>query len=181
MGRFGGLIMGSVSRGVVRRTTFAVLVVRRRQRIRRIVVGLDESRTAQQALASVGRLLPPHGGRVTIMTALQLLPIPSRRMIARGVASEVRRMNTVRSKAAIRKLNRATAVLKRKGWHTRTILTSGEPLRDLLRTVARERADLLVLGARGTTGVRHLLLGSVAESALNRSPVPVVVARGDTA
>jgi nucleotide-binding universal stress UspA family protein len=78
------------------------------------------------------------------------------------------------------KLNRAAAALKRKGWQTRTVLTHGEPLRDLLGTVAKERADLLVVGARGSSGLRHLLLGSVAEGALNRSPIPVVVARGKT-
>ena len=33
-------------------------------------------------------------------------------------------------------LNRAAAELKRRGWHTRTALVHGEPLRDLLRTVA---------------------------------------------
>jgi hypothetical protein len=31
--------------------------------------------------------------------------------------------------------------------------------------------------ARGTSGVRQLLLGSVAEGVLNRSPVPVLLAR----
>jgi nucleotide-binding universal stress UspA family protein len=43
--------------------------------------------------------------------------------------------------------------------------------------VTAARAQLLVVGARGTSGVRHLLLGSVAEGALNRSPVAVLVAR----
>jgi nucleotide-binding universal stress UspA family protein len=43
--------------------------------------------------------------------------------------------------------------------------------------VAATRAQLLVVGARGTSGVRHLLLGSVAEGALNRCPVAVLVAR----
>jgi nucleotide-binding universal stress UspA family protein len=57
------------------------------------------------------------------------------------------------------------------------MITNGEPLRDLLDVVAKEHANLLVVGARSTTGVRHLLLGSVAEGALNRCPVPVVVAR----
>ena len=140
-------------------------------------MGLDESRAADQALAFVGGLLSPRGGRVTLMTAVQLMAIPSRRTMTRGLASEIRRMNTVRGRTAMRKLDRAAARLKRRGWHTRTMITNGEPLRDLLAVVAKERANLLVVGARSTTGVRHLLLGSVAEGALNRCPVPVVVAR----
>jgi nucleotide-binding universal stress UspA family protein len=174
------MLMGSVSRGVVRETTSAALVVRRRQRIRRIVVGLDDSATAPDAVAFVRRLVPPRGGRVTLVTALQLLPVPTRGLAARAVASEARRANTVRINTAMSRLNRAAAGLKRKGWQTRTVLTHGEPLRDLLRTVAKERAELLAVGARGSKGVQHLLLGSVAEGALNYSPVPVVVARRAT-
>jgi nucleotide-binding universal stress UspA family protein len=57
------------------------------------------------------------------------------------------------------------------------MLVRGEPLRDLLGAVATGRAHLLVVGARGTSGVRYSLLGSVAEDALNQSPVSVLVAR----
>ena len=67
--------------------------------------------------------------------------------------------------------------LRHIGWHSRTMLVHGEPLRDLLGAVAATRAQLLVIVARGTSGVRYLLLGSVAEGAVNRSPVPVLVAR----
>ena len=57
------------------------------------------------------------------------------------------------------------------------VVSTGAPLRELLATVAKKRADLVVVGAKGVTGVRHLLLGSVAEGVLNRSRVPVFVAR----
>jgi len=52
-----------------------------------------------------------------------------------------------------------------------------EPLRDLLAAVATTRAHAVVVVARGVSGVRHLLLGSVAEGVLNRCPVPVLVVR----
>jgi nucleotide-binding universal stress UspA family protein len=83
----------------------------------------------------------------------------------------------MKGRAAIRELNRAMKQLKRSGWHTRAMLTTGEPLRDLLRAVATARAQLLVVGAKGTASVHYLLLGSVAEGALNHSPVPVLLVR----
>jgi len=173
------LLMGSVSRGVVRRSTCAVLVVRRSRRVRTIVVGVDGSDAAQRALVFVGRLVPPHGGRVTLVSAVELLTAPSRGRVpgAASIAREVKRQNTIRVRVASKRLNRAAAGLKRIGWHTPTMLVHGEPLRDLFRAVATSRAQLLVVGARGTSGVRYLLLGSVAEGALNRSPVSVLVAR----
>jgi nucleotide-binding universal stress UspA family protein len=93
------------------------------------------------------------------------------------VAAEVARINAKRAAQAKRDLARAAATLTRAGWRVKTVVSSGPPLRELLRTVDAADADLLVVGARGTSGVRQLLLGSVAESALNRSAVPVCVVR----
>lgn len=173
------LLMGSVSRGVVRGASCTVLVVRRAARVRRVVVGIDRSATAKRALAFVARLVPPADGRVILLTAVDAMDVPSHALVpgGRAVAREVKRTNTRRAKAAAKELNRAAGQLQRAGWRTRTLVTSGEPLRDLLGTLASTRAQLLVVGARGTSGVRHLLLGSVAEGALNRSPVPVLIAR----
>jgi nucleotide-binding universal stress UspA family protein len=72
------LLMGSVSRGVVRGATCAVLIVRRSLRVRRMVVGVDESAGAGRALAFVGRLVPPRNGRVTLVSAVELMTVPTR-------------------------------------------------------------------------------------------------------
>jgi nucleotide-binding universal stress UspA family protein len=173
------LLMGSVSRGVVRGAKCAVLVVRRSQRVRTLVVGVDGSEAAQRALAFVSRLVPPPGGRVTLVSAVALLTSPSGHGVpgAASIAREVRRQNTMRTRAATKALNRAAVELRRTGWHSRTLLLHGEPLRDLLGAVAASRAQLLVVGARGTSDLRHLLLGSVADGALNQSRVAVLIAR----
>jgi nucleotide-binding universal stress UspA family protein len=173
------LLMGSVSRGVVRGSSCAVLVVRRSHRVRSIVVGVDGSATAKRTMALVGRLVPPDGGRVTLVSAVELLTAPSRARVpgAASIAQEVRRQNAMRTRAATKELNRAAAALTRGGWQTRTMLVHGEPLRDLLGAVTKTRAHLLAVGARGSSGVRYLLLGSVAEGALNQSPVSVLVVR----
>lgn len=173
------LLMGSVSRRIVRGARCSVLVTKRAVRIRRIVLGLDGSETAKRALALVAALVPPANGSVVLVTSVDMLTLSSGGLVpgAVAVAREVKRTNARRARGAMTELTRAARQLQRAGWRTRTALTSGEPLRDILATVAGTRAQLLVVGARGTSGARQLLLGSVAEGALNRSPVPVLIAR----
>ena len=176
------LLVGSVSRGVVRGAKCAVLVVRRRaRRVRRIVIGFDASPNAQRAVQLVAKLVAPPDGRVTLVSVVEVLAPRSHGPTVGGVRStiarEVRRINAERATAAMKALKRAAAELRRSGWGTRTQLLTGEPLRELMRAVGSSDPHLLVVGARGTSGVRHLLLGSVAEGALNRSRVPVLLAR----
>jgi nucleotide-binding universal stress UspA family protein len=49
---------------------------------------------------------------------------------------------------------------------------------DSIVRVARERdADLIVMGTRGRTGLKHAVLGSVAEKVVRLAPCPVLTVR----
>jgi len=176
------LLAGSVSRGVVRGAPCAVLVVRRPIReLRHVVVGVDGSENAERAVKFLAAMEPPRGARVTVFRAVDIMHAPSQGLAPAAtratVAAEVKRINAGRRAAAQKDLSRATKTLSSAGWRVDQVVTDGAPLRDLLATVSSVGADLLVVGVRGVTGLRHLLLGSVAEAALNRSPVPVLVVR----
>lgn len=176
------LIAGSVSRGVARKAPCSVLVVRAtRPAFRRVVLGVDGSPHAARAVALLATLAPPRGGRVTLLQAVDIMPVPRQSLataaIRASVATEVARINTARRQSARRNLEKAAATLAEAGWKVDAVVSDGAPLRTLLTTVDRTRADVLVVGARGVTGLRHLLLGSVAEGAWHASPVPVLIAR----
>jgi len=53
-------------------------------------------------------------------------------------------------------------------------LESGEPASAILAAIEHHKSDLVVMGTHGRRGVRHLLLGSVAEKLVRLSPVPVI-------
>ena len=176
------LLTGSVSRGVARRAPCSVLVVRRpRREFRRIVLGLDGSSHAARALDVLASLTPPRGGHVTLLRVVDTLKVPTQGLAPAGmramVAAEVARINEERRAAAHKDLSRAARVLSSAGWEIEQVVTGGAPLRELLSVVAKARADMLIVGARGATGLRHLLLGSVADGALSASPVPVLIVR----
>jgi nucleotide-binding universal stress UspA family protein len=50
----------------------------------------------------------------------------------------------------------------------------GKPAREILRAVARDRHDLVVIGTKGLNGARRLLLGSTTSEILRRAGVPVL-------
>jgi nucleotide-binding universal stress UspA family protein len=105
--------------------------------------------------------------------SLGLLPSPVRAAIGRELAA----LEAVRTQHLRRELDRAARPLKRAGWTVETEVRPGVPLAELLTAVHATRADVLVLGARGVGGLERLLLGSVAEGALSRPPVSVLVVR----
>jgi nucleotide-binding universal stress UspA family protein len=50
-----------------------------------------------------------------------------------------------------------------------------DPSSAILEEAKRSAADLIVLGTHGRTGLRRLLLGSVAEGVVRHAPVPVLL------
>ena len=181
-GRWRRLLMGSVSHAVVRRARCPVLVVQRHGvKIRHIVVGLDGSTNSRRALAFVATLDPPRNGRVTLVSVVEPTRLSSTgRMpasIRATLADEVRRINAERKAQARGNLEDAVALLRSAGWRADPVLRTGAPLSELLAVADAGEAHVLAVGARGTGGVERLLLGSVAEGALSRCPLPVLLVR----
>lgn len=53
------------------------------------------------------------------------------------------------------------------------------PARAIVDVAERERADLIVMGTRGLTGLGHLALGSVADKVVRTAPCPVLTVPGE--
>jgi len=53
----------------------------------------------------------------------------------------------------------------------------GKPVRGIVEYAEEEAIDQIVMGSHGRSGVSRILLGSVAEAVVRRSPVPVTVVR----
>ena len=56
-------------------------------------------------------------------------------------------------------------------------IAEGSPSRALIAVAKRENADLIVTGSHGRRGVRRVFVGSVAETIVRTSPIPVLVVR----
>ena len=59
----------------------------------------------------------------------------------------------------------------------RTLLVKGLPSARILEVSDQERASIIVLGSKGITGLKHLMVGSVAERVVHMASVPVTVVK----
>jgi nucleotide-binding universal stress UspA family protein len=76
------------------------------------------------------------------------------------------------------RLDRLVARATRAGARAKGLLLEGVPHDRIARAARSTRADLLVLGTHGHTGLRRVVLGSVAARVLALSPCPVLTVRG---
>jgi nucleotide-binding universal stress UspA family protein len=62
--------------------------------------------------------------------------------------------------------------------HARAVLeTSDHPADAIIEYATSARADLIVMGTHGRSGLSHLLVGSVAERVVRNAPCPVLTLR----
>jgi len=80
--------------------------------------------------------------------------------------------------AARASLDKALREVKGKLPATKAVLRRGPPAMEILAAIDELHPDLVVIGTRGRTGVKHALLGSVAERVVRMSPVPVLTMHG---
>lgn len=66
---------------------------------------------------------------------------------------------------------------RRLGRPVRSKVLAGSPAVEILQHAREACVDLLVVGTHGRTGLKHLVLGSVAERVVRQAPCSVVVVR----
>jgi nucleotide-binding universal stress UspA family protein len=57
-------------------------------------------------------------------------------------------------------------------------LAEGDAAAEIVKVAREEGCDLIVMGTHGRTGLRHALMGSVAERVLRQAPCPVLTLHG---
>jgi len=136
---------------------------------RRILVPHDFSDAADQALALAAALASEHGGQLVVLNVLEPVSVPRDVALPNNPMPHLFDFVPMEEKALRARVRR---VLGRPAPPTAVTVEIGVPFRCILEA-ARE-ADCIVMSTHGRTGLRHLLMGSVAERVLRLSPVPVL-------
>jgi nucleotide-binding universal stress UspA family protein len=66
---------------------------------------------------------------------------------------------------------------ERKAFRAETALLAGNPFLEIIRYAKTHGVDLIVMGTHGRGPIAHMLLGSVAEKVVRKSPCPVLTVR----
>jgi nucleotide-binding universal stress UspA family protein len=77
-----------------------------------------------------------------------------------------------------RELDRVKTEVVRHGFErVRTVFLVGTPWNEIVHYAERHAVDLIVMGTHGRSGIKRVLLGSVAERVVRHASCPVLVVR----
>jgi nucleotide-binding universal stress UspA family protein len=140
--------------------------------IRKIVVPTDFSAHADAALDYAVFLARKLGASIDLVHAYQLpfKPLPFEIAYPQGLFADIQ-------KYAQQSLERLRQNVAAQGVEVRAEAIEGSPSEVIVEFAERTGADLIAMGTRGLTGVKHVVLGSVAERTLRHAPCPVVTLR----
>jgi universal stress protein A len=79
--------------------------------------------------------------------------------------------------AAARQLEKVAAKVRARGLTCEGHLIHGPPVDGIVEGAGSVGADLIVIGTRGLTGLKHVILGSVAERTIRSAPCPVLAVK----
>ncbi|MGD0672466.1 MAG: universal stress protein [Candidatus Binatus sp.] len=145
----------------------------------KIVAATDFSEDSTLALTFAQELAAKFSAEIVLVHVDQpLAPVmmtpelgPAMDVGAMGRIAEEQRM------LAQKELDKIAGKLREAGLKVKVQLKVGSPFMEILRAAQSENADLIVLGTHGRTGLAHVLMGSVAERVVQKSPCPVLTIR----
>ena len=124
---------------------------------RTIVVGTDGSVTANAAQRAAVTMAKRTKARVVLVCGWD--PARTNRPLAEQT------------------LRRAEAAVRRENVDVQAELLRGEPAELILKTAERHGADLIVVGNKGMSGARRILLGSVPNNLAHYAPTDVLIVK----
>ena len=143
--------------------------------IHTILAAVDFSPHSEPVVDAAVTFAKQFGAKVRLVHAYDIpIPLvsPYEVAIPEPYLEETRRI-------AAQKLAALVDRLAAQGVTVDSLLTEVPAAAAIVRAAEESKADLLVIGTRGHTGLKHLLLGSVAERTVRLAPCPVLTVKAD--
>lgn len=132
----------------------------------KFLVAIDGSRISEKALKHCVFLAKRLNAKLVIVHVVSVPPSAQ--------AYRVRMMDVVRALGA-KILKNAERQIKRSGVKATAKLVEGDPAGEILKLAHREKCDLIVVGSRGLSRFKKLLIGSVSDRVAQHAKCPVLI------
>lgn len=144
---------------------------------RLIVHPSDFSVAARSALAAAIEMAKATGSTLVLMHVLNpaMPPVLGDEYISPPTYARFREVSRTWAR---RQLDRLTARARAARVRAVSIIREGAEADQIVRLARSRRASMIVMGTHGRTGVRRMILGSVAARVLSLAPCPVLTVRG---
>ncbi len=141
--------------------------------VKTILVPLDGSIVAEAALKPAVDLATKEGAKLVLLRAAEAHTLPMTDQIDAQVAV-MREAEAYLDNARARVMAAGVAEVEVSAWY-------GPPAEAIVEAARHRDADLIVMSSHGRSGVARLVLGSVAESVLRATAVPILLIRANDA
>lgn len=178
----GRLFLGSISQWLLNQARCSVRVARGKidepDFPVRLVVGLDGSQNAQQAVEEVAARNWPDKSEVRVLIVDQPLEPTLVGEFIPAVRKSIAESNDEESAHSRKIADAAAEQLRAKGLRVDALVRFGDPKQVLVQYAEEWRADCIFVGATGlTNGIERFLLGSVAGAVAARAHCSVEIVR----
>lgn len=140
----------------------------------RILVPLDGSQRAEQALPVAARIAQLSHGTIILLTVvttnLALGPYTQETFLTQEILD-------IASTKAVEYLANVAHSKQLEGIETKVAIYAGSAAATIVETAESRHADLIVMATHGDTGFKRWVVGSVAQQVARQSPAPVLVLR----
>lgn len=143
--------------------------------IKTILVPVDFSDHSTKALHTAIDLAKTMGASIHLTHVLHFpvqVAAPGQIEIPQDLWSQIR-------DSAARKLDKTSKTVSSEGVTVETHLTEGANAHAIVELAEKLGADLIVMGTRGLSGLKHVMLGSVAERTVRMAHCPVMTVKAE--
>jgi nucleotide-binding universal stress UspA family protein len=145
-------------------------------RVQRIVHPSDFSKASGAAFAKAVELAKSNKAELVLVHVLApVVPFVADGYVSPQVYED---LDKSAHAAAAKELAALVAKAKKAGVRTKAVLRDGIAHEQIVRAARSPRADMIVIGTHGRTGLAKLFLGSVAGRVVSTAKCPVMTVRG---
>lgn len=138
------------------------------QKISNILVPLDDSKDSVRGLDKAISIAKESGAKITGINVVAVAPT---------LASTVINYKKFLTKKAETLLDSAKKNCEKQEVKFSSKIQYGSPASKIVETAEKGKFDLVVIGSRGIGGIKGAILGSVANTVVNKSKVSVLVVK----